>query len=412
MTPMEKLPARQGAVQFKYTARNIEGNTIRGVMKAADRDALYGRLLEQGLYLLSAKEQGRNKKLVPIKSKALGEFCRQLANLLGAGVSLAPALEIIAREDGLTPNLRRVYGQVLMEVRNGASLSEALEQQGVFPDLMLGMVRSGEGTGCLDKISERLAIHFEKRYQMEQQVKSAMTYPIILGVLAVAVVIIIVTFVLPQFEDMFAAMDELPGVTRMLMAASDFLVHQWYLVVLAAVGLTVAVRCLLRVEGVRMRVDRLALNLPILGRLNRVICTARLARSVSSLYASGTPMVSALQVSRDTLGNQYIAKQFDEVLSRLRSGASLSQALAGVDGLTEKLVSVIHVGEETGRLDTMLDNAADAMEYDAQQASRRMVTVLEPLLIIIMAVVVGFIMVAVMAPIIGSYGAIEGSANY
>ena len=277
---------------------------------------------------------------------------------------------------------------------------------------MLGMVRSGEGTGCLDKISERLAIHFEKRYQMEQQVKSAMTYPIILGVLAVAVVIIIVTFVLPQFEDMFAAMDELPGVTRMLMAASDFLVHQWYLVVLAAVGLTVAVRCLLRVEGVRMRVDRLALNLPILGRLNRVICTARLARSVSSLYASGTPMVSALQVSRDTLGNQYIAKQFDEVLSRLRSGASLSQALAGVDGLTEKLVSVIHVGEETGRLDTMLDNAADAMEYDAQQASRRMVTVLEPLLIIIMAVVVGFIMVAVMAPIIGSYGAIEGSANY
>ena len=267
-------------------------------------------------------------------------------------------------------------------------------------------------TGCLDKISERLAIHFEKRYQMEQQVKSAMTYPIILGVLAVAVVIIIVTFVLPQFEEMFAAMDELPGVTRMLMAASDFLVHQWYLVVLAAVGLTVAVRCLLRVEGVRMRVDRLALNLPILGRLNRVICTARLARSVSSLYASGTPMVSALQVSRDTLGNQYIAKQFDEVLSRLRSGASLSQALAGVDGLTEKLVSVIHVGEETGRLDTMLDNAADAMEYDAQQASRRMVTVLEPLLIIIMAVVVGFIMVAVMAPIIGSYGAIEGSANY
>ena len=412
MTPMEKLPARQGAVQFKFTARNIDGNTIRGVMKAADRDALYGRLLEQGLYLMSAKEQGRNKKPVPIKSKALGEFCRQLANLLGAGVSLAPALEIIAREDGLTSNLRRVYGQVLMEVRNGASLSEALEQQGVFPDLMLGMVRSGEGTGCLDKISERLAIHFEKRYQMEQQVKSAMTYPIILGVLAVAVVIIIVTFVLPQFEDMFAAMDELPGVTRMLMAASDFLVHQWYLAVLSAVGLTVAVRCLLRVEGVRMRVDRLALNLPILGRLNRVICTARLARSVSSLYASGTPMVSALQVSRDTLGNQYIAKQFDEVLSRLRSGASLSQALAGVDGLTEKLVSVIHVGEETGRLDTMLDNAADAMEYDAQQASRRMVTVLEPLLIIIMAVVVGFIMVAVMAPIIGSYGAIEGSANY
>ena len=123
-------------------------------------------------------------------------------------------------------------------------------------------------------------------------------------------------------------------------------------------------------------------------------------------------MVSALQVSRDTLGNQYIARQFDEVLSQLRSGAPLSQALAGVDGLTEKLVSVIRVGEETGRLDTMLDNAADAMEYDAQQASRRMVTVLEPLLIIIMAVVVGFIMVAVMAPIIGSYGAIEGSANY
>ena len=301
---------------------------------------------------------------------------------------------------------------MLADVRKGANLSVAMENQEVFPSLMIGMIRAGEGTGNLDKVTGRLANHFEREYQMNSQVKSAMMYPMILAILAVAVVIIIVTFVLPQFSDLFSTMDELPTVTLILMGASGALTRYWYLFILGAAAVVIAVRTALRIPDVRLTVDRMKLHMPVFGLLNQIICTARFARTISSLYASGMPIVSAIQTARSTIGNQYIDEQFDEVLVRLRSGENLSDALDPVDGLSQKLSSTIRVGEETGRLDAMLDNIADSMEYDAQQASKRMVTILEPMLIVIMACVVGFIMVAVMSPIIGSYGAIEGSGGY
>ena len=233
----------------------------------------------------------------------------------------------------------------------------------------------------------------------------------ILAVLSVAVVIVIVTFVLPQFSDLFSTMDSLPAVTLALMAFSDFMVTKWYLLLLGLAALAAALRSLLHVPSVRLALDRGKLTLPVFGRLHRIICTARFARTISSLYASGLPIITALQTARDTIGNAYIASQFDAVLAQVRSGVSLSAALESVDGFQRKLCSSIAVGEETGQLDSMLDSIADSMEYDAQQASRRMMTILEPMLIVLMAFVVGFIIIAVMAPIIGSYSAIEGTGT-
>ncbi len=396
---------------YRYIAKDMEGKTVRGEAEAADYDALYSRLIAQGLYLQSASEK-RSARRSMLKPKALAEFSRQLSTLLAAGVSLVRALDIIAQEEGLHPNLRRIYLSVLAEVRKGAHLSVAMENQEVFPSLMIGMIRAGEGTGNLDKVTGRLANHFEREYQMNSQVKSAMMYPMILAILAVAVVIIIVTFVLPQFSDLFSSMDELPTVTIILMGASGALTSYWYLFILGLAALIVVIRTALRIPDVRLAVDRMKLHMPVFGLLNQIICTARFARTISSLYASGMPIVNAIQTARSTIGNQYIAEQFDEVLVRLRSGESLSDALDPVDGLSQKLSSTIRVGEETGRLDAMLDNIADSMEYDAQQASKRMVTILEPMLIVVMACVVGFIMVAVMSPIMSSYGAIEGSGGY
>ena len=171
------------------------------------------------------------------------------------------------------------------------------------------------------------------------------------------------------------------------------------------------IRALLRIPAVRLEMDRRKLKMPVFGPLNQVICTARFARTISSLYSSGLPIVTALQTARDTIGNAYIVSQFDDVLVQVRSGVSLSAALETVDGFQRKLCSSIAVGEETGRLDSMLDSIADSMEYDAQQASKRMMTILEPMLIVLMAFVVGFIIIAVMSPIIGSYSAIESSGN-
>lgn len=396
---------------FRYTAKNIEGKVVRGTMEAVDYDSLYTQLLSQGLYLQNASRQGGAAKKRMIKPQELSELCRQLSTLLAAGVSLVRALTIISQDEGLNGNLRRIYGNVLAEVRKGASLSAALEAQGVFPSLMLGMIRAGEGSGKLDQVAERLATHYEKAHQMNQQVKSALMYPMILAILAVAVVIVIVTFVLPQFSDLFSTMDELPGVTLMLMAFSDFMVHKWYLMVLYVAVFVAILRTILRIPDARLWVDKKKLTIPVFGKLNQVICTARFARTISSLYSSGLPIVTALQTARDTIDNRYITSQFDGILVQVRSGVSLSAALEQVDGFQRKLCSSIAIGEETGRLDSMLDSIADSMEYDAQQASKRMMTILEPMLIVLMAFVVGFIVIAVMSPIIGSYSAIEGSAN-
>lgn len=398
-----------GHTLFRYTAKDIDGRTVRGTMEATDYDALYAQLLEQGLYPQRVTGRGADRRPRTLRPQELSDLCRQLSTLLASGVSLVRALTIISQDEGISAGLRRVYESVLSEVRKGSSLSDALEAQQVFPALMLGMIRAGEGSGRLDRVAERLAVHYEKAHQMNQQVKSALMYPMILAVLSVAVVI--VTFVLPQFSDLFSTMDSLPAVTLALMAFSDFMVTKWYLLLLGLAALAAALRAVLRVPSVRLALDRGKLTMPVFGRLHRIICTARFARTISSLYASGLPIITALQTARDTIGNAYIASQFDAVLAQVRSGVSLSAALESVDGFQRKLCSSIAVGEETGQLDSMLDSIADSMEYDAQQASRRMMTILEPMLIVLMAFVVGFIIIAVMSPIIGSYSAIESSGN-
>ena len=380
-------------------------------MEAADYDTLYTQLLAQGLYLQSATRRGAARKPRTLRPQELSDLCRQLSTLLASGVSLVRALTIISQDEGISAGLRRIYENVLGEVRKGSSLSAALEAQQVFPTLMLGMIRAGEGSGKIDQVAERLALHYEKAHQMNQQVKSALMYPMILAILAVAVVIVIVTFVLPQFSDLFSTMDSLPGVTLALMAFSGFMVTKWYLIILGVAAVVMVIRSLLRIPAVRLEMDRRKLKMPVFGPLNQVICTARFARTISSLYSSGLPIVTALQTARDTIGNAYIVSQFNDVLVQVRSGVSLSAALETVDGFQRKLCSSIAVGEETGRLDSMLDSIADSMEYDAQQASKRMMTILEPMLIVLMAFVVGFIIIAVMSPIIGSYSAIESSGN-
>lgn len=200
-----------GHTLFRYTAKDIDGKIVRGAMEAADYDTLYTQLLAQGLYLQSATRRGAGRKPRTLRPQELSDLCRQLSTLLASGVSLVRALTIISQDEGISAGLRRIYENVLGEVRKGSSLSAALEAQQVFPTLMLGMIRAGEGSGKIDQVAERLALHYEKAHQMNQQVKSALMYPMILAILAVAVVIVIVTFVLPQFSELFSTMDSLPG---------------------------------------------------------------------------------------------------------------------------------------------------------------------------------------------------------
>ena len=395
--------------RFKYVAKDMSGKVHKGTVEAASENALTQQLREENLYLVEAKDLNGAKKHKKLKAKQLAAFCRELSTLLASGVTLVRALDIISEQEGINKDERDIYKDVLQDLKRGISLSDAMESKECFPDLMIGMIRSGEGSGNLDLVTQRLSVQYEKDYKLTQQVKSAMTYPCILLVLCVVIVILIVTFILPQFQSLFDQMESLPMITNILIAVSNFLVQKWYIALLAVAVIVALIRIIVGIPAVRRGVDWLKVHMWGFGKLFKVVYTARFARTLSSLYSSGMPLVSAVGVAAKTIGNGYVESQFDEVITMVRGGVPLSQGLREVDGLLKKLSSTILVGEESGRLDVMLDSIAETLEADAEQATKRMVTLLEPILIIFMALIVGCIMIGVMLPIYQSYSAIENA---
>ena len=395
--------------RFKYVAKDMSGKVHKGTVEAASENALTQQLREENLYLVEAKDLNGAKKHKKLKAKQLAAFCRELSTLLASGVTLVRALDIISEQEGINKDERDIYKDVLQDLKRGISLSDAMESKECFPELMIGMIRSGEGSGNLDLVTQRLSVQYEKDYKLTQQVKSAMTYPCILLVLCVVIVILIVTFILPQFQSLFDQMESLPMITNILIAVSNFLVQKWYIALLAVAVIVALIRIIVGIPSVRRGVDWLKVHMWGFGKLFKVVYTARFARTLSSLYSSGMPLVSAVGVAAKTIGNGYVESQFDEVITMVRGGVPLSQGLREVDGLMKKLSSTILVGEESGRLDVMLDSIAETLEADAEQATKRMVTLLEPILIIFMALIVGCIMIGVMLPIYQSYSAIENA---
>ena len=396
---------------YQYTAKNEKGKTVRGTAAAPSPEALYAQLRTEGLYLMDQREAGAGKRSVrPLKTAQVADFCRSLGTLLAAGVPLVRAFAILGEEEGLDPKAKAVYEAVRTELRKGVPLSDAMEAQApAFPTLLVAMLRSAESTGSIDKACLRMANHYEKEHKLDQEVGNSLMYPAILGVLIVAVLLILMGYVVPQFEEMFAQMETLPLPTVILLGISDFLKSHWLLVALGAAVLTVGVRSLFLVPEVRLQWDRFILHAPVVGKLNRKICTARFARTLSNLYSSGVPIVMALQSGQQTVGNRWIASQFDGVLTSVRAGHPLSESLKEVDGFERKLSSTVMVGEETGKLDSMLATTSETMDYEAEMATKKLMTLIEPVMIVVMAVMVAFVIIAVILPIYLSYGTIGGS---
>ena len=394
--------------KYKYKAKNENGKVVRGTMEAADEKALYQFLKSEGKYLVSSVDaEGDKKSQGKIKTKVLIDFCRQLGALLDAGVTLVRALNIIAEEEGLDPRYRMIYLSVLALIRQGVPLSEAMEQQGnAFPILLISMIRSAEANGNIDQTATRMANHYEKERKLNGKVTSAMIYPVILSILLVIVIIFVLTYMVPQFDDIFSSMESLPLPTVILLGISDGLKNHWLAVIITVAVVVIGFRLLLRIPAVKLTMDKIKLKLPIIGKLLRRIYTARFARTLSSLYGSGLPIVTALQIGKSTIGNLYIESQFDAVIAKVRAGEALSSSLSEIDGFIKKLSSTILVGEETGSLDDMLDSTAESLDYEAEKALEKMVSLLEPVLIIIMGLVIGFVVVAVILPVYQSYSTI------
>lgn len=397
-------------VTYRYKAQDNKGKVITGTLKANDEVDLHEKLKADQKYLIEAKAKVEKKNTKRLKSNVVAEFARNIGKLIGAGVSLVKALRITAEDESITPLEREIYSELLKSVKSGMALSDALVELGdAFPPLFINMIKSAEASGNLDQICMQMANYYDKEYRLNGKIKSSMTYPKILCVMIVVVVAIIMAYVIPQFESLFAQMEQLPMSTTILLGISNFVKTKWYVLVFVAIIIYVFFKVLFSIPKVCMAKDKMMIHMPVAGKLLKVIYTARFARTLASLYTAGISIINCLQIAKNTIGNKYIEGQFDSVIAEIRSGGNLSDAIDKVDGFTKKLSSAVMVGEETGALDTMLVSIADQMEYDSEMALGKLVSYLEPAMIVVMGVVVGFIMISVIQPIYGSYQSITNS---
>lgn len=388
---------------FDYVAITPDNREEKGKIEAENRDDAYKQLYARGLYVSTLKSNNRDIEIeYRFKIAELSDFCRQIGNMLNAGIPLIKVLNIMQNRD-VSQKIKNVYLKLYKNIQKGESFSAALqESEKSFDKILINMVKAGEASGGLGLTMIKLADYYDRKDRLNKKVKSAMMYPMVLVALVIVVVIAMFTLILPNFLATFEGM-ELPVITKILMAISSAMLNHAPLLIgitLIAIPLLVMFFSL---TPVKIQVDNIILHLPKIGKLQSTIYTARFARTLSSLYTSGLGMVKSLQISIETVGSYYISSQFDEVIRRVRSGESLSVALRTVDGFDSKLIDCILIGEESGALDAMLVSMADTFDYDAEVATQSMVTVIEPVMIIIIAGMVGIIALGVMLPLMGIY---------
>ncbi|MCR4691592.1 MAG: type II secretion system F family protein [Lachnospiraceae bacterium] len=389
---------------YRYKAQTAEGKIVYGKMLATDEQDLHNRLKMKQLMLVEAKGETEKKYYKPFSAKTLAEYSRQIGTLLRSGITLVRALQMLCEDEAATSYEKAVYGTITANVMQGVPFSEAMEKLGgVFPPLMINMFRASESTGNMDGTALKIADQYSKEDRLNAKVKNATTYPKILAFIIVVVVAIIFGYVMPQFEELFESMPVLPLATRIMMWISGFVKNNLIGIIIFCVAVYAAIYFMQKIPGIKYVLDRAKVHFPKFGRLMKVIYTARFARTLSSLYSSGIPIITCLQIARNTIGNSYIEKQFDQVIADTQAGETLSGSLSKVDGFIGKMISSIKVGEEAGSLDTMLNSVADDMEFESERAIGQMVAMLEPVMIIIMALIVGFIMISVITPIYQSY---------
>lgn len=394
--------------EFRYTVVDSGGHHLSGLIEAENEEICRKIIAQRGLFCISiapvsfasrSLSFGGGKR---IKPKQLSVFCRQFSTMLNAGISIIKCLDILHDQTDKS-KYKETLKSVYEGVQRGQALSAALNaQEGYFPEMMINMVEAGEASGTLDDVMNKLAETYEKSIKTANKIKSAMMYPIILGSLTVVVVIILMVFVLPVFIGMFESSGaDLPAPTKLLMAFSNSLTGYWYLYLLAiCAGWFLSITYLKNETG-RLKWDQFKTTLPIVGKLNVTVISARMARTMSAMTQSGIPLLKSLDITAKVLGNKYFEMNLNNIKDEIKKGTPLSLAVRKTGIFPVMLQSMLTIGEESGTIDDVLEKTAAFYDEESDSAVTKMVGLLEPLMIIIMALVVGFIVVSIIMPIFG-----------
>ncbi len=393
---------------FQYSARDAGGKVVSGTIEGGSQSAVVKELREQGLTPTSIQESARAGVRARQKAKTgrvrlddLVIFSRQFATMIRAGLPLIEVLDILAEQSDKVA-LKRILSQVEKDVEGGASLTEAMmKHPRVFNTFFISMVKAGEAAGMLAAILDQVAIYLEKTASLRRKVRSAVIYPAVVGFVATAITIFLLAVVVPVFREVFEAVPgkTLPVPTQVVIFASDLVRNHFIKIAVVIVGLVIAVWQWKKTDGGRHAIDRAKLKMPVFGPLFLKVSVAKFSRTLSTLIKSGVNILSALDIVAATSGNSIIEDAIIQTRISIQSGESISKPLADSGTFPTMVTRMIDVGERVGSLESMLSKIADFYEDQVDTAVTGLTSLIEPLLIVFLGVVVGFIVIAMFMPL-------------
>ncbi len=419
--------------KFRFEALDAKGKETQGEVDADAQTGALSKIREKGLFPTSVVEvdarqakrkAGRSSAGQPgggfmkmelrlpgfmsrVKPKQLMVFTRQLATLVDAGLPLLRGMQVLARQEK-NPKLRRAVIEMSESIESGSTFAEAIAQQPrIFNKLFVNMVKAGEVGGVLDVVLVRLAEFMEKAQRIKSKIISAMVYPIVVLVMASAILTFLMVFIVPKFQEIFKDLlegEQLPGLTRFVMGISKTMTVRLPLVIIVIVALVVLIKVLSKTRVGRYGLARLKLNMPIFGMLIRKTAIARFTRTLGTLMTSGVPVLQALNIVRDTVDNEVIARAVQLIHDSVKEGENMAPPIEAARVFPPMVVSMVEVGEETGALPEMLMKVADSYDDDVDNTVAGLTSIIEPILIIFLAVIVGTIVISLFMPLISIIG--------
>lgn len=398
---------------FNYKVVDRDGKNKKGTIEAPNRDGAEKKLKSEGYSIMSLTEQssplgdiGLFKKKV--KSRDLGVFCKQFSAVIKAGVTIISALELMGDQIE-NKTLRKAIQDARTYVEKGGTLADAFRvNPDVFPPIMINMVAAGEMSGNLEICLDRLVEHFEKDNALTSKIKGAMVYPIVVLCVMVVVVIVVLVAVIPNFADMFADMGtQLPLATRIMMAAADFVKYKWWLLIIIIAAIVFGIKFFKKTPFGEQLFANIGLKAPIFGNLNIKTACSRFARTMSTLMASGISMIDAVEQVAKMMDNKIIRDGLLDAKVQVSKGVPLSKPLKDMEMLPPMLSAMTKIGEETGDIEEMLSKVADYYDEEVETATNALTAAMEPLIMVLLAGIVGMIVAAVYGPIMSMYDAMD-----
>ena len=392
---------------YNYKAINDKGESVRGVISAESVKIASDKLRKGGVYLSSIKEatgSRRSSISLPwtgVSTSELAVMTRQFSTLVSSGLPLETSL-VALYEQTDDQKLKEILSQVRSRVSEGSSLHVALEEHGsVFSDLYVSMVRAGEASGTLDVVLDRLADFLEKQKELTSKIRGAMIYPAIMFIVGLGVLVFMMTFVIPKVADIFEASNKaLPFVTVVLIGASDFLRENFALILVFMAVVFFFTHRYVKTPSGKKVYDRLSLRIPVFGKMSSKVMISRFTRTLSTLLSSGIPLLESVKVSESVLGNSLYVENIKDVRVKVAEGAAFGSSLGQTGIFPPLVVRMVSVGEEAGKIEDMLSKVADMYDTEVDGMLSTLTSLLEPVMILIMGVVMGFIVFAILLPVL------------